>query len=100
MSALQAVLDRVNSSHAVLADYLREHPDRQPTFESNGPLELANAPAHVNDARHALASAARDLQLLALYPTEAVNYLGLEVNFGLITVLQRHTNIGTRELAK
>ncbi|KAF7194993.1 Hps1-dma1 cluster O-methyltransferase [Pseudocercospora fuligena] len=84
----------INSSHAILAEYLKDQPDQQPSFARDGPQEFpANAPQHVNTARQNLVSAARDLQLLALYPTEAVHYLGLEALGKMSLQFITHFNI-------
>lgn len=89
MSTMEDAVHKITSSYATVSQYLRDNHHQQPTFSAdNKQLRFPEAPEHVNAARYTLVSAARDLQLLALYPFEALNAIGLEVLLSHLEILR------------
>ncbi|KAL9093919.1 MAG: hypothetical protein Q9165_003842 [Trypethelium subeluteriae] len=72
---LEHIASIVIGNASLVTEYLREEHYAQPSFSSNGPPKFPSTePANVLAARRGLITAARQLQFLALGPTEALQW--------------------------
>lgn len=81
MAAQASLIDlasNISKDAATVSNFLKQAGHDQPSFSANGPARFpADAPEEILSARANLIHSARQLQFLALGPTEALQWYAL-----------------------